>query len=95
MKCLPGSRRRCGIGLSRVLLHQVVHNGDNQSLLMGACSRWGEHSLLTRWCGAASVLRPTLGTCFLVGMKAGTDRGNMTEKLVLAWAKPLFFLFNV
>ena len=76
-------------------MHQVVRNGDNQSLLMGACSRWGEPSLLTRWCGAASVLRPTLSTCFLVGMKAGTDRGNMTEKLVLARAKPLFFLFNV
>ena len=76
-------------------MHQVVRNGDNQSLLMGACSRWGELSLLTRWCGAASVLQPTLGTCFLVGMKAGTDRGNMTEKLVLARAKPLFFLFNV
>ena len=58
-------------------------------------SQVGEPKLLTRWCGAASVLQPTLGTCFLVGMKAGTDRGNMTEKLVLARAKPLFFLFNV
>ena len=76
-------------------MHQVVRNGDNQGLLMGACRRWGEPSLLARWCGAASVLQPTLGTCFLVGVKAGTDRGNMTEKLVLARAAPLFFLFNV
>lgn len=27
-------------------MHQVVRNGDNQGLLMGACRRWGEPSLL-------------------------------------------------
>lgn len=58
-------------------------------------SQVGEPKLLTRWCGAASVLQPTLGACFLAGMKAATDRGNTTEKPVLACATPLFFLFNV
>ncbi len=46
-------------------MHQVVRNGDHQGLLMGVCRMVGEPKLLTRWCGAASVFQPTLGTCFL------------------------------